>query len=56
MKKKNRMTVPEHIKEIHRIREQISVEHDYDVKKLAEHLKEMEKKRKNLVRKVPARK
>ena len=56
MKNKNGIPVPEHIREIHRIREQISAKFDYDIKKYVEHLKEAEKNRKNLVRKVPARK
>ena len=53
---KNKASVPEHIREIHRIREQISAEFDHDIRKLAEHLKEAEKNRKNLVRSIPARK
>lgn len=50
------MKVPEHIKEIHAIRAAIAKKYGYDLKKYFEHLKEMEKKRKNLVRRVPARK
>jgi hypothetical protein len=56
MMSKNSAFVPEHIREIHRIREQISAEFDHDIRKLAEHLKKAEKNRRNLVRKVPTRK
>jgi len=50
------MREPEHIKEIHKIRRQISAEYDYDVRKYVEHLKKVQKKHKNLVNAVPLQK
>lgn len=50
------MREPEHIKEIHKIREQIAAEYDYDIKKYVEHLKEVEKKCKKVIRQVPVTK
>ena len=50
------MKIPEHIREIHAIRAAIARQYGYDLKKYFEHLKEVEKNRKNLVHKAPARK
>jgi len=50
------MKEPEHIKEIHAIRAAIAAKHGYDLKKYAQHLKEVEKKRGRVIRQVPANK
>ncbi|MFH1422450.1 MAG: hypothetical protein ABIH42_07045 [Planctomycetota bacterium] len=50
------MTEPEHIKEIHKIREKISAECDYKVKELMKQLKAAEKNKDKLIHVTPTHK